>query len=250
MVPARGARSIAMVSASRLEALETGRCESLNHIEEMAMDQSRLLCNVFPALRAEAPRMRGGGFISRLRTGGEILFAAFGDGAAAIAQNEKSDTVRGWGAFGIEHIAGDDTERGIRMALPFAIDDHFAVREWAWLGVRNLAVSDIAAVLESLTAAYRSTAPRLRRFASELTRPRSVWGAHVPLLKHSPELAEEMLRVLADDSDRYVQVSVGNWLNDAARHNPEWVTTLCDSLAQRGAIKQTVLTRALRSLPL
>ncbi|MGE8323488.1 MAG: hypothetical protein ACN6OX_10440, partial [Pseudomonas sp.] len=60
-----------------------------------------------------------------------------------------SDTVRSWAAFAQAHLSRTlDLEAALLAQLRFAGDEHFGVREWAWLALRPR----LAQALESALA--------------------------------------------------------------------------------------------------
>lgn len=90
--------------------------------------------------------------------------------------------------------------------------------------------------------------PRLRRFAVEVTRPRSVWGAHIEALKREPETATMILERVKADPSRYVQLAAGNWLNDASKTRPEWVMEICERWGRASnEHTQRIVKRGLRT---
>jgi 3-methyladenine DNA glycosylase AlkC len=90
----------------------------------------------------------------------------------------------------------------------------------------------------------------IRRFASELTRPRGVWCAQIEVLKAEPWRGLALLEPLRADASRYVQNSVANWLNDAARTQPDWVAETCARWSREspGAATGYIVRRACRNL--
>lgn len=223
----RGARSLSAVHPAIIRELEAGRYESVNHIEQMAIDMGSLLSQVFPELTARAHELRIPNFLGRMRIGGQIVWDGFSLGVFEKAPHWRSDTVRGWAAFAIAVVPHANLNERIRLALPFADDQHFAVREWAWLGARPAILDDPMTAVEELAALTAHPSPRVRRFVSESTRPRGVWSKHLSLFKQEPWRALPLLEPLATDTSRYVQDSVGNWLRDASRTQPNWVADTC-----------------------
>jgi 3-methyladenine DNA glycosylase AlkC len=138
-----------------------------------------------------------------------------------------NDTVRGWAAYVLAAAPGLDLESRLDRMKPLAADPHFAVREWAWLAVREEIARDIRESIHLLTPWTCDPSPNVRRFASEATRPRGVWCAHIEELRRRPELGLPILEPLRFDRSRYVENSVANWLNDASKTRPDWVRKIC-----------------------
>mgnify|MGYP000299424427 CR=1 FL=1 len=83
-----------------------------------------------------------------------------------------------------------------------------------------------------------------------MTRPRGVWCSHITQLRQTPWLALNILTPLNQDKERYVQLSVGNWLNDAGKDHPLWVKNLCEEWQNITPTPETlkICKRALRNL--
>jgi 3-methyladenine DNA glycosylase AlkC len=232
-----------------LAELESGG-ESANHMEQIALDMGNLLVNEFPSLAHRADELRDGGLVARMRTGGRIMLAELGLEGVAAGINWSSDTARGWAAMAVGQATDLRLSRRFRMIRPFADDGHFAVREWAWLSVRPDVVNDVCAAVGVLGSWTSEPSLRLRRFATESTRPCGVWSAHIPLLKVAPEIGLPLLEPLKADPSRYVQDSVSNWLNDASKSSPDWVEALCARWMSDSPMDSTerICRRSLRTL--
>ena len=245
-------RGIADIIPARLALLNGGSVASATLTEGLAVDFAQLLAAAVPDLGAvRLERMRAqaaAGITKRMVLAAQLLLEA--DADLAVLQAHPSDTVRGWTCFVIAAQAGWTLAQQLAAIRPLADDGHFDVREWAWLALHpHLAehLPDAIALLAPWTA---DPSERVRRFACEALRPRGVWCAHIAQLKEQPQLALPLLQPLRADPAVYVQDSVANWLNDAAKRQPDWVRSLCAQwlLESPNAATQRICKRAQRSL--
>ncbi|MGP5047314.1 DNA alkylation repair protein [Glutamicibacter ardleyensis] len=136
------------------------------------------------------------------------------------------------------------------MLRPAADDQHFAVREWAWMTARPTLTAHLIESITVLSVWTGTDSERIRRFTSEALCPRGVWAKHIAALKHDPELGLQILEPLRSDTSRYVQDSVANWINDASKTQPEWVGQFADRWLQESPTPETtrIVSRGLRSI--
>ncbi len=236
------------ISAVRLESLNQGMVESSNLMESIAIDFNILLSSFF--LKPEYPIIDSSiGIIKRMKLVAEILKNEFGEEIHTVLKNHSSDTARGWGCY-IISLMNKSFIDSLPLIMPFAADHHFGVREWAWLALRDKFKDDLKKSIHSLLCWVQSDDENLRRFAVEISRPRGVWCAHVPELRKKPEIALELLNHVKADNSLYVKKSVGNWLNDAAKDNINWVQDLCEEWQKASNNKHTkfICKRGLRIL--
>jgi len=162
----------------------------------------------------------------------------------------QSDLVRSWGAF----IVGKDTSLTLVQMLenikPFATDKHFNVREEAWTAVRPAIIQNLNEGIVLLSKWAASENENIRRFASEVTRPRGVWCQHIEVLKQTPAIALPILEPLRSDVSKYVRDSVGNWLNDASKTQPAFVEALCNQWEKQSPTTETkyIVKKAMRTI--
>ena len=245
-------RGVADIAPARLALLNGGTVASATLTEGLAIDFTRLLAAAVPAIGgARLERMRAQaatGITGRMALAAQLLLDAGAD--LALLQAHPSDTVRGWVCFAIAAQPGLTLSQQLAAMRPLADDGHFGVREWAWLALRPHRAARLDEAIALLAPWTADPSERLRRFACEALRPRGVWCAHIPELKQQPQLALPLLQPLRADPAVYVQASVANWLNDAAKSQPDWVRSLCAQwlLESPNAATQRICKRAQRSL--
>lgn len=250
----KGATRTADIPPDILQALSSGKIQSATLSECLALNQATLARAVFPDISSPALQAIDAacqlGIVKRMGCIGAVLLDDLGKAAIAECQAHASDTVRGWSCFMI--VALPDMKLPDRLAAiqRLADDKHFGVREWAWMAMRPHLSKELDVAIAHLAVWAKSPSERLRRFASEALRPRGVWCTHIDALKREPDRAIPILYPLRADPSVYVQDSVANWLNDAAKDSPSWVRDLCTQWLSDEAADATrrICHRALRSL--
>ena len=220
-----------------------------------------LAINFAPLLKASHPKLQKSvydkveaaateGILRRMTLVGSLLFDHVGPKGIVHCQSHPSDTVRGWACYMVAAQSGLATKDRLKAIRPLADDDHFGVREWAWLAVRPQLAEDLLHSIDQLAKWAVLPSDRLRRFASESLRPRGVGCSHIAPLKKNPALALPILEPLHCDPSKYVQDSVANWLNDAGKSEPDWVREICARWQRKSADPATerICNRALRNL--
>jgi 3-methyladenine DNA glycosylase AlkC len=246
IIPRKGARTLASMDPSILALLESGTLETANLTEGLAIRMDRLMQSSAPKVPKNTIDMNAG-VVVRMAQAGAALRNAYTAKALRDFQNHTSDTVRGWTAFAIGQNEKLQPQERLEKIKPFAADPHFGVREWAWMAVRAIIVADPLNSIATLAPWVKSADANIRRFASEATRPRGVWAAAIPLLRKEPDHALPILIPLRHDTMRYVEDSVANWINDAAKDNPAWVKALLKKW-QADKVAPRLIARAGRSL--
>jgi len=252
MTTRKGSARISDIPSEILAALNRGEIETRSLPECLAIDFQQLLRAVVPDISDEhvATLLPTDGIMRRTAMAGQLLARHTKARELTRLLGHPSDTVRGWVAFAIASRPKLSLSEYLDRVQPLADDSHFGVRETAWLAVRPHIAADLRGAIKQLKTWTKSSSANIRRFASESTRPRGVWCAHITRLKEQPELGLPILELLKSDESRYVQDSVANWLNDAAKSQPDWVRQLCRHWQVKSPTPQTqrICHRARRSL--
>lgn len=237
----------------RLDALNKGTVEAKNLMESLAIDFCYLLSFQFPDISFETLRTRDGekklGITQRIQLASRLLYQKKGIKVVDQLMTHPSDTLRSLVSY-ILALHSDSFEWALQHLLPLADDLNSGVREWAWMGIRPLFAKQPLHNISFLQKLTESPSERIRRFASELSRPRGVWCTHIKELRTAPWEGLPILNPLQSDPARYVQLSVGNWLNDAAKDHPAWVQQLCTTWRQESPTAETekICKRGLRNI--
>lgn len=238
-----------------LQSLSRGESASLTLTESLALDQRVLVRAVFPELDdvqlEPVQALCELGILKRMMGMGAWLWQTQQQHAWERCRGHGSDTVRGWACFMVGAQPDLSLAQRLKRLEPLADDAHFGVREWAWMAVRPHLAADLEQAMDLLASWTQVPSAYLRRFACEALRPRGVWCAHIAVLKRQPQLMLPILSALRADESVYVQDSVANWLNDAAKDQPQWVRELCaqwQAQAPECAATQRICRRALRSV--
>lgn len=258
-VKRKGSRSIAEIPAEVLGQLNRGEIESANLVEFLGVDRRKLIEHLLvqydrkeylPPILAELNSLE--------KVTASTIYKAIGDKLAEFNDSEllahfathPSDIVRCWATYMIGNNAELDLVQMLEAIRPFAADRHFNVRECAWCDVRKTMAQNLSQSLEIMAQWAMDEDENIRRFASEATRPRGVWCEHIVPLKENPALGLPILEPLKSDSSKYVRDSVGNWLNDASKTQPDFVIDLCRRWKAESDTPQTgyIIKRALRTL--
>ncbi|MEO0968042.1 MAG: DNA alkylation repair protein [Cyanobacteria bacterium J06639_18] len=261
-VKRKGARRIIDIPPDILEQINRGEIETANLTECLALDFAKLMSYVLPNISDDVygtriedaiAQMKAAselGWMNRTRLASKLIYGCFGASIIDRLLAHTSDNVRGWASGVVALIPNLSIEERLNLIKPLADDPNSGTRETVWLLMRERIADNIEASIQALIPWTASDRENVRRFATESTRPRGVWCSHIPKLKESPNLGLPLLEPLKSDSARYVQNSVANWLNDAAKSQPDWVVNLTKRWLDESNTKEThyIVKRGKRSL--
>lgn len=214
-----------MNQTDKITQLNLGTLQTKTLMDTLSIDFNLLLRNTFLHLEFE-PIPKELGITKKMLHVAMVLQQQTGFLEFETLKNHSSDTIRGFACYliAIQPLSLKDK---LDLIYPLAQDSHFGVREWAWLALRPDVANNLSEALILLKPWVADTNENIRRFASEITRPRGVWCSHIKELRKEPWIALDFIKPLNSDSSKYVQLSVANWLNDAGKDHPEWVVTVC-----------------------
>jgi 3-methyladenine DNA glycosylase AlkC len=259
----KGSRSIKEIPSAILQQLNNGEIETANLVEWLAINQTTLLQNILtqhkrtkyekPVLDAIAA-LKKQTVITLCEVIGntlqQLIIEHKDEAFFKILSTHAADMVRCWACYYVGGNKNVKIKEMLTAIQPFAMDSHFGVREMAWIAVRPTISQNLDASIKIFTKWAIHKNETVRRFAIESIRPRGVWCAHIDALKTNPSLALPILELLKNDPAKYVQDSVGNWLNDASKTAPEFVQEICKDWKRDSDTKNTdyIIKKAMRTL--
>lgn len=261
----KGARKPQDIPAEVLAMLNKGEIETVNLTEWLAIDQVQLIKNNFlnlgipdsitktitESLTAEKKLST----MNSVKLIGSILHENYSvriDRQAILKNlgNHVSDSIRCYAPYLISLDSKLKIEEKLDQVKAIAADSHFGVREIVWMALRPEIDKNLTASIKHLTKWTTDKNENVRRFTTEATRPRGVWCKHIDALKETPETALPLLQKLKFDDSKYVQDSVGNWLNDASKTKPSFVIELCEQWKKASPTKgvDRIIKKARRTI--
>jgi 3-methyladenine DNA glycosylase AlkC len=253
--PRKGARSRAEIKPAVLKELNSGQIPTASLSEFLAVDFARLMREALPKLDPSLSRamqaQAGLGIVQRMELGGGLLLDESNPYPMEELAVHPSDIIRGWCAYALAAQANDQgVDAALESLRPLAADPHFGVREWAWMAVRPQVIDQTERAIGHLVSWTADPDSSIRRFATEVTRPRGVWCPMIRSLVADPQPGLVLLEPLRSDPAEYVRLSVANWLNDASKSQPDWVRKLTARWLRENPTAETkaIVKRGLRTL--
>ncbi|HAS45969.1 MAG TPA: DNA alkylation repair protein [Microscillaceae bacterium] len=261
----KGARKASDIPKEVLTLLNKGEIETVNLTEWLAIDHAKLIQAVFPELGIEQEKIdaiikeveaqKKPSTMNTTKLIGSTLYQLYSTTKHLNKILEKlsthlSDSVRCYAPYLIGLNEQLTIEEKLAQSQYLAADKHFGIREIVWMALRPEIDKNLESAIKILSKWTLHQDENVRRFATEATRPRGVWSKHIERLKEHPEMALPILENLKSDSAKYVQDSVGNWLNDASKSKPDFVSELCEKWRTESSTKETekIIKRARRTI--
>ena len=255
----KGPRSLKDLDPEVIGYLNAGKVETKNLMEWLATDQLVLLKTVldplgkmdwFSSFEVAVNAQKKPTANSNTKVIGEV-FAELSD-VAFIHKNlssHPSDIVRCWSCWA-ESLFYDVVADLLAAMQPYAADSHFGVREVVIFASKERMIEDLDSAIQILSGWTKDQDENIRRYAVESLRPVGVWTKKILAFQEDPQKGISLLEPVKSDPSKYVRDSVGNWLNDASKTQPDWVSMTCSTWTKDSATKETayIVKKAMRTI--
>ncbi len=255
----KGPRSLKDLNPEVIEYLNKGWVETKNLMEWLATDQLVLLKGVlkdlekeewYPDFEIAVNAQKKPTANSNTKVIGQTLSMLTSDKSIYnTLKSHTSDLVRCWSCWA-ESLLYDSVPDLLEVMKVYAADTHFGVREVVIFATKERMIEDLDTSIAILSTWTQDTDENIRRYAAEALRPVGVWTKKITAFQEDPEQGVSLIEPLKSDSSKYVRDSVGNWLNDASKSQPEWVQAICKRWETASPTKETayIIKKGLRTL--
>ncbi len=260
----KGARKTSDIPPKVLKLLNQGEIPTVNLTEWLAVNQIKLIESTFPkiglkdslkGIKRAISLQKKSSTMSAIKVIGLQLYANCVE-SKSLSKTIKSlsihqsDILRCYATYLIAFNSDLNIVEKLHKSKNLIADKHFGVREIVWMALRPEIEKNLIQSIDYLSGLANESDENLRRFALESIRPRGVWCKHLERLKENPELALPILEKLKSDKSKYVQASVGNWLNDASKSMPQFVIRLCEKWKTESLSTETekIIKRSMRTI--
>lgn len=255
----KGPRSLKDLNPEVIEYLNKGWVETKNLMEWLATDQLVLLKGVlndlkkgewYPDFEIAVNAQKKPTANSNTKVIGQTFSMLTSDTAIYDSlKSHTSDLVRCWSCWA-ESLLYDSVPELLEAMKVYAADTHFGVREVVIFATKERMIEDLDTSIAILSTWTQDTDENIRRYAAEALRPVGVWTKKVTAFQEDPEKGISLIEPLKSDASKYVRDSVGNWLNDASKSQPEWVQAICKQWETVSSTKETayIIKKGLRTL--
>ncbi|KIX22205.1 DNA alkylation repair protein [Flavobacterium sp. 316] len=260
----KGAKKAQDIPDNVLKLLNEGKIPTVNLTEWLAINQVKLIQNTFQKIGLEESidtitkaieLQKKPSTMSLIKLIGLHLYEYCKQSKTitstiSLLSNHESDTLRCYVTYLIALDSDLNISEKLNQSRKLIADKHFGVREIVWMALRPEIEKNLTESIKILSRWTSDSDENIRRFTTESTRPRGVWCKHIEELKENPEQMLPILEELKSDQSKYVQDSVGNWLNDASKSKPEFVIKLCKKWKSESPTAETekIIKRALRTI--
>lgn len=261
----KGARIVIDVPLLIIQLLNAGKIETVNLTEWLAVDHLKLIASTFPEIgieqdtiemiTAELKKQKKNSAMTSIKLIGQMLHQLCSKtnrlrSILNSLSSHQSDSIRCYAPYLIALNEELNIEEKLTQSKSLISDKHFGVREVVWMALRPEVDIHLKKSIEILCEWTKDKDENIRRFTTEVTRPRGVWCKHIEQFKKEPQLALPILNYLKADESKYVQDSVGNWLNDTSKSKPDFVISICERWKRESPTKQIekIIKRAKRTI--
>ncbi|WP_109301440.1 DNA alkylation repair protein [Aquimarina sp. AU474] len=259
IVNRKGARSLKDINAEVIEYLNKGIIETKNLMEWLATDQLVLLKIIlkeidknewFSDFEIAVNAQKKPTSNSNTKIIGETFGLLTTDATIYnTLKTHTSDIVRCWSCWA-QSTQQDTVPDLLNVMKPYIADTHFGVREVVIFASKERMIEDLDTAILILSKWTGDVDENIRRYVVEALRPVGVWTKKISAFQDDPSKGLQLITPLKSDASKYVRDSVGNWLNDASKSQPEWVQSVCNKWKNESPTKETtyIIKRAMRTI--